>query len=234
MRLDINLASRPYEDARQFWMRWGTAVAAVGVLTVLLLALTISGWLNARRDHAAISQKKALIAQRDQQRDEAEAFLNRAENRSTRDESQFLNELIERKAFSWIKVLESLEKVMPPRVHLVTISPGLDEDNQLILKMTVAGDSYDRAVELVKRMDESRRFAQTHIVSQSFEQSSNGDNAHAEMIAVYIPEQVGSIQEVKPEAKPKKDSNKPKPPSKSPSIVPAARPRTVAANGSTR
>ena len=30
MRLDINLASQPYEDARQFWMRWGTAVGALG------------------------------------------------------------------------------------------------------------------------------------------------------------------------------------------------------------
>ncbi len=26
MRLDINLASQPYEDARQFWLRWGTAL----------------------------------------------------------------------------------------------------------------------------------------------------------------------------------------------------------------
>ena len=51
-------------------------------------------------------------------------FLNRPENRNTRDESQFLNELIERKSFSWTRVLENLEKVMPPRVHLVSISPA--------------------------------------------------------------------------------------------------------------
>src|SRR5215470_7211434 len=125
MRLDINLASQPYEDARQFWVRWGSAVTGVGLLTLFLLTLTITGWLNARRDHSAISQKKTAIAERDTRRAEAEAFLNRPENRSTRDESQFLNDLIERKAFSWTRVLESLEKVMPPRVHLVTISPGL-------------------------------------------------------------------------------------------------------------
>ena len=38
MRLDINLASQPYEDARQFWMRWGTAVGAVALLTLVLLS----------------------------------------------------------------------------------------------------------------------------------------------------------------------------------------------------
>src|SRR2546423_593777 len=137
MRLDINLASQPYEDARQFWMRWGGAVGAVALFTLVLLALDITGWVNARRDRTAI----------------AEEFLNRQENRNTRDKSQFLNELIERKAFSWTRVLENLEKVMPPRVHLKAISPQLDEDNQLGLKMTVAGDSRDRALELARRME---------------------------------------------------------------------------------
>ncbi len=75
--------------------------------------------------------------------------------------------MIERKAFSWTRVLENLEKVMPPRVHLVSIHPELDEDNQLALKMMVAGDSRDRAIELVRRMEESRRFAQTYITRES-------------------------------------------------------------------
>ena len=68
MRLDINLASRPYEDARQFWMRWGTAVGAVAVLTLVLLALDVTGWMNARRDRAAIAEKRAMIGDRDQLR----------------------------------------------------------------------------------------------------------------------------------------------------------------------
>src|SRR5579862_2812962 len=141
MRLNINLASQPYEDARQFWMRWGTAVGALAIVTLALLVIDTTGWLNARRDRAAIAQKRTLIAQRDDIRLHAEEFLNRPENRTTRDESQFLNGLIERKAFSWTRVLENLEKVMPPHVHLVAISPQLDADNQLALKMIVAGDS---------------------------------------------------------------------------------------------
>ena len=124
MRLDINLASQPYEDARQFWMRWGTAVGAVALFTLVLLALNISGWLNARRDRETIAQKRAMIADRDQLRANAEKILNLPQNRSTRDQSQFLNGLIERKAFSWTRVLENLEKVMPPRVHLIAINPN--------------------------------------------------------------------------------------------------------------
>src|SRR5579859_3070906 len=172
MRLDINLASQPYEDSRQFWMRWGTAVGAVALLTLILLTLDITGWVNARRDRAAIAEKKAMIADRDRLRAEAERILNLPENRTTRDESQFLNQLIERKAFSWTRVLEDLEKVMPPHVHLTSISPQLDEENQLELKMEVAGDSRDRALELPRRMEDSHRFAQTNIIGEAFLQGN--------------------------------------------------------------
>ena len=208
MRLDINLASQPYEDARQFWMRWGTAVGAVAVFTLVLLVLTITGWLNARRDHVAINQKKAMIAEREDRLAEAQAFLNLPQNRSTRDQSQFLNDLIERKAFSWTRVLENLEKVMPPRVHLVTISPGLDEDNQLALKMTVAGDSRDRALELARRMEDSRRFAQTNITSESYAQTTTGDSERFEMVAIYIPETLAAPADAAKTDAPKTDAPK--------------------------
>jgi len=218
MRLDINLASQPYEDARQFWMRWGTAVGAVAVLTLVLLALDVTGWMNARRDRAAIAEKRAMIADRDQLRANAERILSLPQNRSTRDQSQFLNELIERKAFSWTRVLENLEKVMPPRVHLMSINPQLDEDNQLGLKMTVAGDSRDRAIELARRMEESRRFAQTNIIQEHSEKGTGGDTEQFDIVAIYIPEPLAAATAAsKTETKPKKNLNskpsaKPKPP----------------------
>jgi len=85
-------------------------------------------------------------------------------------------------------VLENLEKVMPPRVHLVSINPELDEDNQLALKMTVAGDSRDKAIELARRMEESRRFAQTNIIQERSTQSTTGDTEQFDIAAIYIPE----------------------------------------------
>ena len=48
MRLDINLAGQPYEDARQFWLRWGTGLAAASILTLALVATTASNWFAAR------------------------------------------------------------------------------------------------------------------------------------------------------------------------------------------
>jgi type IV pilus assembly protein PilN len=187
MRLDINLASQPYEDARQFWMGWGTGVGVLGLITVLLVGTTIAGWFNARRDHAAISQVRQQIAERDARHAEAEATLNQPKNRTTRDESQFLNELIERKSFSWTQVLESMEKVMPPRVHLVNITPASDDENQISLKMTIAGESRERVLELMQRMEESQRFAHTNMTGEAFSPTATGDSEKAEIVALYIP-----------------------------------------------
>jgi hypothetical protein len=197
MRLDINLASQPYEDARKFWTGWGTVIGVAGLFTVILLTTTALGWVSARRDRMAMADRRAKIAECDRIRAEDEAFLNRPENRNTRDTSQFLNELIERKAFSWTRVLESLEQVMPGRVHLVSIHPELDEDNQLALKMTVAGDARDKAIELARRMEESGRFAQVNIIGEHFSQSNTGDTEQFDIVAIYVPEQLVAANQPK-------------------------------------
>jgi Fimbrial assembly protein (PilN) len=190
MRVDINLASQPYEDARQFWMRWGTSVVLVAILTLALLAETAIGWVYAHKDQQTIANYKALIADRDRERSNAEAVLNKAENRTTRDRSRFLNELIERKAFSWTQVFQDLEKIMPARLHVVSIRPELDEQNQLQIKLAVAGESRDRALELVKHMEESPRFRQPRITAenQQTERGIAGDNVEFNISAQYVPE----------------------------------------------
>lgn len=189
MRLDINLASRPYEDARQFWIRWGSAVALIGILTLALLAETVSSWIYAHKDQQTINRYEALIAERDRERTSAEAVLNKPENRTTRDRSHFLNELIERKAFSWTQVFQDLERIMPARLHVVSLHPELDEENQLQIKLTVAGESRDRALELVRQMEESPRFRQPRITAenQQTERGIAGDNVEFNISAVYVP-----------------------------------------------
>ncbi len=189
MRLNINLASQPYEDVRQFWMRWGGSVALIAILTLALVAQTAISWVYAHKDQQTIANYKALIADRDRERSAAEAVLNKPQNRTTRDRSRFLNELIERKAFSWTQVFQDLERIMPARLHVVSMHPELDEQNQLQIKLTVAGESRDRALELVRHMEESSRFRQPRITAenQQTERGIAGDNVEFNISALYVP-----------------------------------------------
>ena len=197
MRLDINLASHPYEDSRQFWLRWGAGLAFLGIVTLVLLYSVIGGWIAASRDRATINKAEKQIASLNNESASKQALLNRPENRTMRDRSEFLNDLFQRKAFSWTKVFEELERVMPVRLHVVSIKPETDSDTgQLRIALLVAGESRERAWELVHKMEASKRFQQTYIKAESpVENSRQGDNVQFEISAVYLPEnEVARVQ----------------------------------------
>jgi type IV pilus assembly protein PilN len=186
MRLDINLATRPYEDPREFWGRWGIGVGALAVCTLLLLAFAAHSWIDAGRDRLDIRHLQQQIAERDSERGKAQSFLDLSANRSTRDQSQFLNGLIQRKSFSWTRVFEDLERVMPQNLHVVSLHPEVNDQNQMQLDMKVAADSRLAAVELVHRMEGSKHFQGAQLVSE--QEAGQGSAVSATVIATYVPD----------------------------------------------
>jgi type IV pilus assembly protein PilN len=187
MRVDINLATQRYEDSGPLWLRWGGGLAVLGLFTLILFYSVLSGWAAASKDRSLIQQRQQQIAQRDQEKAKAEETLNLPANRSTRDRSLYLNDLFRRKAFSWTKVFEELERVMPPRLHVVSIQPTMTSDNQLAIKLVVAGESRERALELVRKMEGSQRFQQTQIQQESSQVGQvPGDNVQFDISALYV------------------------------------------------
>src|SRR6202163_204444 len=186
MRLDINLATQPYEDAREFWWRWGAGVGLLAACTLLLLGFAVQSWIHAGRDRHEIRQLQQQIAGRDSERGTAQAYLDLSANRSTRDQSQFLNGLIQRKSFSWTRVFEDLERVMPSNLHVVSLRPEINEQNQMQLDMKVACENRLAAVELVHRMESSRHFQGAQLVQESA--SGEGSAVSASVIAIYVPD----------------------------------------------
>ena len=163
MRIDINLASRKYEDAREFYFRWGSALALVMAITAALAFMAWSSYRTNARDTRDIRALKEKIAQIDQQRQQAEAVLNRPENRDVREESQFWNDVIDQKSFSWTQLLSDLEKIMPARAYVVSAAPQITPDRRLQLKLVFVGEQFDNANELVAKMEHSERFHQPEI-----------------------------------------------------------------------
>jgi type IV pilus assembly protein PilN len=191
MRLNINLASQPYEDSRQFWTYWGTGLALLGLTTVLLLVLAVNGFIEGSRDRQQISKLKTQLAEFDREKAEAQAMLNQPQNREVRDRSHFLNELFERKAFSWTLAFEQLEQVMPAHLHVISIHPGISADNNLELRLVVGGETREQALDLVRKMESSKHFKQTRIDSEKFESpensNSNKDHVEFDIDALYVP-----------------------------------------------
>jgi type IV pilus assembly protein PilN len=194
MRIDINLATQPYEDSRRFWTYWGSALGVLGLITLVLGYLAIAGFIQASHERAKIAGLQREIAAYDQEKAAAQAMLSLPENRLVRDQSRFLNDLFQRKSFSWTKVFEDLEQVMPAHLHVVSIQPDMSKDNNLEIKLVVAGESREQALDLVRKMEGSQRFKETHIDTERSEvQPTSGDHVLFDLSAQYIPSGEPSI-----------------------------------------
>jgi type IV pilus assembly protein PilN len=188
MRIDINLASRPYEDSRQFWTYWATGLGLLALVTALLIFMAATGYVRAGHDRQELDKLQSQIAAYDREKAEAEAVLNQPQNRELREQSQFLNQLFERKSFSWTRVFEDLEQVMPAHLHVISIHPESADNNNIEIKLVVGGDSQVQALDLVRKMEKSKHFKQTRINREvQQEQSPNSDRVQFEIEAAYTP-----------------------------------------------
>jgi len=191
MRIDINLATHPYEDSRRFWTYWGTGLGLLGLTTLLLLFIAVTRFISANHERKEIADMQAIIGKFDAEKATAETVLNQPQNRVTRDRSRFLNQLFARKSFSWTMLFEDLERVMPAHLHVVSINPDLSKENNIEIKMVVGGDNSDQARDLVRKMEGSRRFKQTHIDTEKTNDKNEGsedrDRVQFDISTLYVP-----------------------------------------------
>ena len=189
MRLNINLATKPYLDVRRVLVQWGGLVLLLALCTAGLVWKAVSNWREASEVNSKIAILKTEIAGLDRQHQEALALLQLPQNVPVLNTSKFLNGLIARKSFSWTRVFMQLEQIMPPRLHVVSISPELKTaTNTVEVRLAVAGTSRDAALELVKHLEQSSSFREARIVEESsIEGNSSADTVQFLVIAVYLP-----------------------------------------------
>ena len=190
MRININLATQKYEDAGEFYARWGTALALVVVMTIGLVFFAWHSYQRSADARKRIDQLHEKIAKLDEVRAHAEAVLNRPENQDVRDQSRFWNDVIDQKAFSWTRLLSDMEKIMPARAYLESIRPTVTADKRLQLRLLVAGEKFEDVQELVKKMEHSERFRSTEIGSENppHSQSTGGPQiSEFEVDTFYVP-----------------------------------------------
>jgi type IV pilus assembly protein PilN len=193
MKFRINLASQPYENARRFYLRWGAALIVLAIVTGALVYGAVGGWRNVNTTSARIAAEKANLDKLKQLEQQDLAILNKPENRDVRDRSLVLNGLIRRKEFSWTLIFADLEHIMPARLHVVSINPQIDKNNDITVKMIVAGDSREKAVELIQNMEKSREFRGARVLSENETRREQGgaqqstDTVRFEIAAYYVP-----------------------------------------------
>ncbi len=177
MRISVNLATRPYVELRPFFLRLRIIMAS---LALLAMGLAVGAHLMQKKvdaQQAQLNEVKAqtLAVQQERLRDERRMHL--PQNSAVLDRAHFLNALFLHKSFSWTAVMMDLEQVLPVGVQVTSIEPQVSASGDVGIRLRVGGDR-DRAVQLLRNLEHSRRFLQPRLsteVSQAKEgQQGNG------------------------------------------------------------
>lgn len=172
MRIDLNLASRPYANLGPALRRLRIAMA---VLAALCLLFALGLHLFDRQAEAARVREHSLdgqIARIQAERAQAVAIMHQPANAQVLNQAEALNQLFDEKAFSWTLAMEAMETVLPGGVQVTSIEPIRNKDGHITVHLRVVGPR-DRADNLVGNLETSRRFLEPRIVGENAESSNN-------------------------------------------------------------
>jgi type IV pilus assembly protein PilN len=104
-------------------------------------------------------------------------MMRQPQNAAVLTQAAFLNRLFAQKAFSWTAVMMDLETVLPAGVQVMNIDPEIDKSGAVTIRLRVNGQR-DRAVDLVRNLEHSRRFLQPRLASEALETTTTGNQAN--------------------------------------------------------
>lgn len=122
-RLDLNLASNPFRNNTLLWVGYGSAT----VLLVLFSIWNVNTFVDYRarllelRDTVGTFQTQRLELETRGKR--ALAGIRRFDVESLEIKTDKANEVIEWKAFSWTRLFNTLERVLPYQVRMNSVRP---------------------------------------------------------------------------------------------------------------
>ncbi|MFO7980078.1 MAG: hypothetical protein R6V00_04490 [Candidatus Aminicenantes bacterium] len=140
--LNLNLAENPLRNKRLFH----TIFFFLCGLSVVLLVISLVTFYQYRTKNQNI--KKAIVKIEDRinhtQR-EGKRYFAQIDTLSNENLAQvnFINHLISQKSFSWTGLFTALEKSLPDKCYIVSISPMQKEDTPTEIKLEIASAGLD-------------------------------------------------------------------------------------------
>jgi type IV pilus assembly protein PilN len=178
MRITLNLATRPFADVGPAIKRLRIAMGALAFVSALLVVglhfIHQKAEAARARDHSLDAKIQAI----NNERKGYEVLMAQPDNAQLLKQAAVLNKIIDDKAFSWTLAMEDLETVLPGGVQVTSLEPARQKDGNIILNLRVVGPR-NRAVDLVRNLEHSRRFLLPRIVG---EDAAEGNDRPGQML----------------------------------------------------
>ena len=170
MKITLNLATRPYADQGPALKRLRIGMAVLAAILIALGFGLMHFHQSALRMMAQEETINRAIAAKQHEEQGYRTQMQQPANARVLQQAEFLNGLFDEKSFSWTAAMEDLERVLPAGVQVTALEPTRAKDGRLTLHIRVSGQR-DRAVQMVRDMEHSKRFASPRISGENTENS---------------------------------------------------------------
>jgi len=207
MKIAVNLASRPYIDLRPTYNRLRTWIVILALIGGALWYLYRNEREEARAARAQVAAVESRVRELEQKQQEYRRMMQQPKDAGILQQSEFLNSLFQRKAFSWTATMTDLETVLPTGVQVLSIDPVVAQDGHVIIRLRVTGER-DHALELVRNLEKSKHFAAPRLASESLataqgapgaQNVSTNNQVNFDILADYRPLLLEPGEDEKPE-----------------------------------
>jgi Tfp pilus assembly protein PilN len=183
---DINLASKPFNNRLLPWL-----------MTIVLLFISIIGLLIVVRfTYAANQQARAIQTDIDRLKEQEKGILgdaNKVKDSLTPEQFQALqgaHQLVDRKSFSWSRLLADLESSLPGdvRVSRIAVREVTAQSEQTVaqLDLVIFAKSSTSITEMIADMDKAGIF-QAELRAQNLQKGRGESGTEYELFVVYRP-----------------------------------------------
>jgi len=183
--IEINLATRPFRNNTLYWAGFGSAVLALAAVSVVNVWFFLGYGSTMRRHREDITSK--------QQRHEALARderhlslkLTKLDFKGLLQQSEFANDAIRRRIFSWTELFNRLEEVVPPAVMMISIRPEIQAEGISVVAEGSAKDQ-EGLLQFEENLIRNPRFARLYPGSERREQ--RGQDLRFSLKFDYVPD----------------------------------------------
>ncbi|HVB07445.1 MAG TPA: hypothetical protein VNF00_00740 [Candidatus Acidoferrales bacterium] len=186
MKTHFNLAASPLENNRRFI----AGAFAIGIVAVAALIFLSVHAVEARRTNRAMRgdigrlEDQIRASQREQER--LRSAFKDPKTVEVMERSQFLNNLIEQRTFPWTKMFADLEKILPPGVRVVSISPQMDKKGRVKVMLAISAVNDEQKMKFLHSLVSSPAFSDMQVTQESRSQRVSTGSGEAVLLTLEV------------------------------------------------
>jgi len=184
MKTHFNLAASPLENNRRFI----AGAFAIGIIAVAALVFLSVHAVRTRRTNRVMRgdigrlEDQIRASQREQER--LRSAFKDPKTVEVMNRSRFLNNLIEQRTFPWTKMFADLEKILPPGVRVVSISPQMDKRGRVKVMLVISAVNDEQKMKFLRSMVSSPAFSDMQVTQESRPQQVATGSAGAVLLTL--------------------------------------------------